>query len=168
MAEMRLADVRVSLPAQAPVIMLQEVEGARRILLIFIGKVEAEAIVKAMRGSLVPRPLTHDLFRDVLEELDVTLERVVITELRVDDEGNGTFYAELHLMIGTAKHVVSARPSDAIALAARTSSPIFVADDLLEAEGKLPEEESESEDDEMLVERFHDFIEGIRPEDFAS
>lgn len=168
MVEMRLADVRVSLPAQAPVIMLQEVEGARRILLIFIGKVEAEAIVKAMRGSPVPRPLTHDLFRDTLEELGASLERVVITELRVDDEGNGTFYAELHLAVGERRHVVSARPSDAIALAARTASPIFVADDLIDAEGKVPEEEPESEDDEMLVERFHDFIEGLRPEDFAS
>ncbi|MHB8463941.1 MAG: bifunctional nuclease family protein [Acidimicrobiales bacterium] len=168
MAEMRLADVRVSLPAQAPVIMLQEVEGLRRILLIFIGKVEAEAIVKAMRGSSVPRPLTHDLFRDVIEELGATLERVVITELRVDDEGNGTFYADLHLAVGEARHVVSARPSDAIALAARTSSPIFVSDDLLDAEGKVPEEETDSDDDEQLVERFHDFIEGIRPEDFAS
>ncbi|SRR5581483_5040143 len=168
MAEMRLADVRVHLPAQAPVVILQELEGARRILHIFIGKVEAEAIVKAMRGSQVPRPLTHDLFRDVLDDLQVSLEQVVITELRVDEEGNGTFYAELHLRLGTAEHVVSSRPSDAIALAARTGSPIFVADDLLDAEGKIPEEETDGEDDELLVERFHDFIEGIRPEDFAS
>jgi hypothetical protein len=168
MVEMRLADVRVSLPAQAPVIMLQEIEGARRILLIFIGKVEAEAIVKAMRGSVVPRPLTHDLFRDALEELGATLERVVITELRVDDEGNGTFYAELHLLLGDKRHIVSARPSDAVALAARTASPIFVADELIDAEGKVPEDEPDSEDDEVLVEKFHDFIEGIRPEDFAS
>jgi hypothetical protein len=173
MAEMHLADVRVSLPTQAPVVMLQEAGGARRILLIFIGKAEAEAIVKAMRGTVLPRPLTHDLFRDVIEALGAVLERVEITELRVDSEGNGTFYAELHLLIGEKRQVVSARPSDAIALAARTGSPIFASDALLDAEGRPPEDETraddgEDEDDEELVEQFHDFIEGIRPEDFAS
>ncbi len=169
MVEMQLADVRVSLPTQAPVVMLQEVGGARRILFIFIGNPEADAIVKAMRGSVPPRPLTHDLFRDVLEALGARLERVVVTELRIDEEGNGTFYAELHLSVGDARHVVSARPSDAIALAARTGSPIFASDALVDAEGKVPEDESaEPEPDEQLVEKFHDFIEGIRPEDFAS
>ena len=100
MAEMHLADVRVSLPTQAPVVLLQEVGGARRVLFIFIGTPEADAIVKAMRGSVPPRPLTHDLFRDVLDAMGAALERVEITELRTDPEGNGTFYAELHLRVG--------------------------------------------------------------------
>jgi uncharacterized protein len=168
MVEMHLADVRVSLPTQAPVVLLQETGGARRILFIFIGNPEADAIVKAMRGSVPPRPLTHDLFREVIETMGGRLEHVVVTELRVDGEGNGTFYAELHLAIGEQHHVVSARPSDAIALAARTGSPIYATDALLDAEGKVPEPESDGEDDEQLVEKFHDFIEGIRPEDFAS
>jgi len=168
MAEMHLADVRVSLPTQAPVVLLQETGGARRILFIFIGNPEADAIVKAMRGSVPPRPLTHDLFRDVLSALGARLDRVEVTELRVDGDGNGTFLAELHLMVGDQRHVVSARPSDAIALAARTGSPIFASDSLLDAEGKVPEEETDGEDDDQLVEKFHDFIEGIRPEDFAS
>lgn len=168
MVEMRLADVRVSLPTQAPVVLLQETGGAKRVLFIFIGNPEADAIVKAMRGSVPPRPLTHDLFRDVLDTLGARVERVVVTELRIDADGNGTFYAELHLAIGDQHHVVSARPSDAIALAARTGSPIFASEALLDAEGKVPEEEEPAQDDEQLVEKFHDFIEGIRPEDFAS
>jgi bifunctional DNase/RNase len=169
MVEMQLADVRVSLPTQAPVVLLQEVGGARRILFIFIGNPEADAIVKAMRGSVPPRPLTHDLFRNVMETLGARLDRVVVTELRVDNEGNGTFFAELHLTVGESQHVVSARPSDAIALAARTGSPIFASDALVDAEGKVPEEDAaEPEPEEQLVEKFHDFIEGIRPEDFAS
>ena len=168
MPEMHLADVRVSLPTQAPVVLLQETGGARRILFIFIGNPEADAIVKAMRGSVPPRPLTHDLFRDVIAALGARLDRVEVTELRVDGDGNGTFLAELHLMVGDKRHVVSARPSDAIALAARTGSPIFASDSLLDAEGKVPEEETNGEDDDQLVEKFHDFIEGIRPEDFAS
>src|SRR5215472_9822487 len=104
MVEIQLADVRVSLPTQAPVVLLQETGGARRILFIFIGNPEADAIVKAMRGSVPPRPLTHDLFRDVMETLGATLDRVVVTELRIDAEGNGTFYAELHLTVGDQHH----------------------------------------------------------------
>jgi len=173
MVEMHLADVRVSLPTQVPVVLLQEAGGARRILYSFIGNPEADAIVKAMRGSVPPRPLTHDLFRDVVEVLGATVERIVVTELRLDEANNGTFYAELHLAVGDQHHVVSARPSDAIALAARTGSPIFASDSLLDAEGKAPEEEEvegegDGEDAQQLVEKFHDFIEGIRPEDFAS
>src|SRR5579871_4572916 len=108
MVEMQLADVRVSLPTQAPVVMLQEAGGARRILYIFIGNPEADAIVKAMRGSVPPRPLTHDLFRDVVEALGARVERVVVTELRLDEANNGTYYAELHLAVGDQHHVVSA------------------------------------------------------------
>ncbi len=170
MVEMHLADVRVSLPTQAPVVLLQEAGGARRILFIFIGNPEADAIVKAMRGSVPPRPLTHDLFRDVIETLGARLDRVVVTELRVDDR------RQRHVLRraaphgrGDRSHVISARPSDAIALAARTGSPIFASDGLLDAEGKVPEEDAaEPEPEEQLVEKFHDFIEGIRPEDFAS
>ena len=169
MVEMHLADVRVSMPTQVPVILLQEAEGARRILYIFIGNPEADAIVKAMRGTVTPRPMTHDLFRDVIEELGATLDRVVVTGLQLDSEQNGTYIAELHLTVGGTEHVVSARPSDAVALAARTGSPIFADDDLVEAEGKVPEEEPAAEEDaDELVEQFHDFVEGLRPEDFAS
>ena len=165
---MRLADVRVSLPTNNPVVLLEEAAGGRT-LFIFIGNAEADAIVKAMRGSVPPRPLTHDLFRDVLLALGAELERVVITELRTDDEGNGTFYAELHLQQPSGQLIVSARPSDAIALAARLACPIFVDEAVLEAEGVLLQsEEAEEGEDETLVEQFHDFIEGIRPEDFAS
>jgi bifunctional DNase/RNase len=168
MVEMHLADVRVSLPTNNPVVLLEEVGGGRT-LFIFIGNPEADAIVKAMRGAVPPRPMTHDLFRDVLTEFGAVIERVVVTELRMDPEGNGTFYAELHLKLGDRRHVVSARPSDAIALATRLGAPIFVDEAVLDAEGVvLQNDESDQVEDEALVEQFHDFIEGLRPEDFAS
>jgi uncharacterized protein len=168
MVEMRLADVRVSLPTNNPVVLLEEMEGGRT-LFIFIGNPEADAIVKAMRGSVPPRPLTHDLFRDVLGAIGAEIERVVVTELRMDSEGNGTFFAELHLTVNGKQIVVSSRPSDAIALAARTGSPIFVDEAVLDAEGVfLQSDEAEDGEDDALVEQFHEFIEGIRPEDFAS
>jgi bifunctional DNase/RNase len=172
MVEMHLADVRVSLPTNNPVVLLEEVGGGAgqpaRTLFIFIGNPEADAIVKAMRGAVPPRPMTHDLFRDALATLGAVVDRVVVTELRMDAEGNGTFYAELHLRVGEQRHVVSARPSDAIALAARMGSPIFVDEAILETEGVLLPDETAEPVEEALVEQFHDFVEGLRPEDFAS
>ena len=168
MVEMHLTAVRVELPTNNPVVLLQEVAGARRTLPIFIGAPEATAIAFAIQGVSTSRPMTHDLFRDVLVTLGVTLERVLITELR-----EGTYYAELHLVQGTERSVVSSRPSDAIALAARLGAPIFAEDDLIDSEGVqlAPDDEDETEDGEVpeeIVTQFREFIEGIRPEDFSS
>jgi bifunctional DNase/RNase len=169
MVEMHLQAVRVELPTNNPVVLLQEVGGAHRTLPIFIGPPEATAIAFALQGVSTQRPMTHDLMRDVLVALGVTVERVVITELR-----GGTFFAELHLNQGGRGEVISCRPSDAIALAARTGTPIFCDDELIDAEGMvLPAEEEgeegdESADPEAIVDEFKHFIDNIRPEDFTS
>jgi bifunctional DNase/RNase len=170
MVEMHLAAVRVELPTNNPVVLLQEVEGSRRTLPIFIGAPEATAIAFALQGVTPPRPMTHDLMRDVLAALGATLERIVVTELRMGDDGrSGTYYAELHLRLGTESRIVSSRPSDAIALAARMGTPIFAEDDLLDEAGIVidAEDEDDTPPDE-LVTQFRQFIEGIRPEDFSS
>jgi bifunctional DNase/RNase len=170
MVEMHLAAVRVELPTNNPVVLLQETEGSRRTLPIFIGAPEATAIAFALQGVVPPRPMTHDLMRDVLVALGATLERIVVTELRMGDDGrSGTYYAELHLKQGGDTRIVSSRPSDAIALAARMGTPIYAEDDLLDEAGIVidPDEEEETPPDE-LVTQFRQFIEGIRPEDFSS
>jgi bifunctional DNase/RNase len=170
MVEMHLAAVRVELPTNNPVVLLQEVEGARRTLPIFIGAPEATAIAFALQGVTPPRPMTHDLMRDVLVALGATLERVVVTELRMGEDGrSGTYYAELHLRLGGEARIVSSRPSDAIALAARLGTSIYADDDLLDEAGIVidTEDEDETPPDE-LVSQFRQFIEGIRPEDFSS
>lgn len=171
MVEMQLHAVRVELPTNNPVVLLQEVGGARRTLPIFIGPPEATAIAFALQGVTTQRPMTHDLMRDMLVALGVTVERVLITELRAN-----TFFAELHLNVAGRVEIVSSRPSDAIALAARLGTPIFCDDDLIDAEGMvIPDdpEEAESEagsggDPEQIVDEFKHFIENIRPEDFTS
>jgi hypothetical protein len=170
MVEMHLAAVRVELPTNNPVVLLQEVEGARRTLPIFIGAPEATAIAFALQGVSPPRPMTHDLMRDVLVALDATLERVVITELRMGEDGrSGTYYAELHLRLAGEARIVSSRPSDAIALAARLGTTIYAEDDLLDEAGIVidAEDDDDTPPDE-LVSQFRQFIEGIRPEDFSS
>lgn len=168
MVEMHLTAVRVELPTNNPVVLLQEIGGARRTLPIFIGAPEATAIAFALQGVATSRPMTHDLFRDVLTATGVALDRVLITELR-----EGTYYAELHLSQNGQSTVVSARPSDAIALAARLGAPIFAEDELIDAEGvqlavdEDDDEEVEGNPDE-IVSQFRQFIEGVRPEDFSS
>ncbi|MDQ3681248.1 MAG: bifunctional nuclease family protein [Actinomycetota bacterium] len=169
MVEMRLAAVRVELPTNNPVVLLQEVEGARRTLPIFIGPPEATAIAYAHQGVSTTRPMTHDLMRDLLAGLGAVLERVVITELRMSEDGRGgTYFAELHLRLGEQSQVVSSRPSDAIALAARTGSSIYAEEDLLDEAGLVMETEDDDEAaPDELVSEFRQFIEGVRPEDFG-
>jgi bifunctional DNase/RNase len=166
MVEMQLAAVRVDLQSNTPVVLLQESDGAQRTLPIFIGAPEATAIAYAMQNVAVQRPLTHDLLRDLLVDLGVQVDAVVITELR-----ESTFYAEIRMTHEGRPHVVSSRPSDAIALAARLGTPIYAEDSLLDAEGVVLQNEDEPEEPESqdeLVMEFREFIKGIRPEDFSS
>jgi hypothetical protein len=165
MVEVRLRAVRVDLQSNTPVLLLQETEGEGRTLPIFIGTPEAAAIAYALQGVAMPRPMTHDLIRDVLTSLEVAVERVVITELR-----SSTYYAELQLRAGAQRAVVSSRPSDAVAVAIRTGSPLYVADDLMDAEGILLAIEPSDDDDESpdeLVGQFRQFLDSIKPEDFS-
>ena len=144
--------VRVEMPSNQPIVLLREVTG-ERYLPIWIGAVEATAIAFAQQGVVTARPMTHDLLKDVLDALDRPLEEVHVTELR-----DGVFYAELHLAGGV---VVSARPSDAIALALRTGSVIRGEEAVLAEAGIAIPDEQEDE-----VERFREFLDTISPEDF--
>jgi uncharacterized protein len=166
MVEMHLAAVRVELPTNTPILLLQEASGARRTLPIYIGAAEATAIAYALQGVVTARPMTHDLLRDMLVELGATVDCVVITELR-----DSTFFAEIRVTLAGRHHTVSARPSDAIALAARLGTTIYAEDALLDAEGVVlqnDEDADASPDQDQLVVEFRQFIEGIRPEDFSS
>jgi bifunctional DNase/RNase len=161
---MELLGVRVELPANTPVVMLRE-EGPERprVLPILIGGPEASAIHSAMEGILPPRPLTHDLLVTVLQTLGTTLEHIVITEVR-----EHTFFAELHLLNAAGRMVVSSRPSDAIALAVRTGSPIFAEEALLDEAAVEAPVEAEEGDEEAILDEFRDFLDDVNPEDFAS
>lgn len=162
MVEMELVGVRVELPSNAPIVLLREVGGQHRTLPIFIGGPEATAIAFALEGVETPRPMTHDLLKDVLVTIGATLTRVVVTELR-----ESTFYAELHLRTASGEHVVSSRPSDAVALAARTGTAIFCSESVLD-EAAYPPDDDPPEEAEEVVEQFREFIDSVNPEDFAS
>jgi len=163
MVEMELIGVRVELPTNAPIVLLRETDGSHRTLPIFIGGPEATAIAFALEGVDTPRPMTHDLMKNVLDELGWQLDRVIVTELR-----ESTFFAELHLTSNGQTHVISARPSDAIALAARTGTTIFADESVLDEAAYPPEDEQTEEAQDEVVEQFKEFIDNVNPEDFAS
>jgi uncharacterized protein len=152
MRQMDVVGVRVEMPSNQPIVLLREIDG-ERYLPIWIGAVEATAIAFAQQGVVPARPLTHDLLRDVLEALGQTLEQVRITEL-----SDGVFFAVLAFGGGVE---VSARPSDAIALALRTGTAIHCAEDVLVEAGIAVPDEQEDE-----VEKFREFLDQISPDDF--
>ncbi|HSP03225.1 MAG TPA: bifunctional nuclease family protein [Acidimicrobiales bacterium] len=163
-SEMELVGVRVDMPSNTPVMLLRELEGDRRLLAIMIGGPEAQAIAFALDGVETRRPLTHDLIALLLDELDAHLDRIVISALRDD-----VYYADLHLRVGEQDHVVSARPSDALAIAVRVGTPVFADEAVLAEAGYLDVPDDEDlEDDDEVVEEFREFIDQVNPEDFAS
>jgi len=110
-----------------PIIVLRDEEG-QRILPIWVGVFEANAIALQIENVQTPRPMTHDLLKNVIEDLAATVERIVVSELR-----ENTFYARIHLRTGGGSVIVDARPSDAIALALRTQAPIFVEEAVIQS-----------------------------------
>ena len=161
---MELVGVRVELPTSTPIALLRERAGGRRVLPIFIGGPEATAIAFALEEVTTPRPMTHDLMKNVLDDLGVSVESISVTDLR-----DGTFYAEIEFHARDGVHRVSSRPSDAIALAARTGTPIFAAEAVLDEAGyTADEDEEEPAEAEEVVEQFREFIDTVNPEDFAS
>ncbi|EDY45018.1 bifunctional nuclease family protein [Streptomyces sp. SPB074] len=154
MNELDVVGVRVEMPSNQPIVLLREV-GGDRYLPIWIGAGEATAIAFAQQGMTPARPLTHDLFKNVLEAVGQELTEVRITALK-----DGIFHADLVFASGIE---VSARPSDAIALALRTGSPIYGAEELLDSAGIAIPDEQEDE-----VEKFREFLDQISPEDFGT
>ena len=158
--ELTVVGVRVELPSNQPIVLLKEVLG-ERYLPIWIGAVEATAIALAQQGVVPARPLTHDLLKDVLDGLGAELAAVTITDLR-----EGIYFADLQFRTGVT---VSARPSDAIALAIRAGTTIYAEESVLaEAGVAIPDESDEAEVDVETVERFREFLDQVSPEDFET
>src|ERR1700691_1257284 len=172
MIEVVLRAVRVDVGTSTPLLLLEEV-GGERVLPIFIGAPEATAIAYALGNIETPRPMSHDLLGNVIGALGAQLFAAEITAL-VDN----VFFANLRLLRDSSEINVSARPSDAVALALRVGAPILVNDDLMAAEGRVMELDLDDDDDEDeddtdapneadLVAELREFLDTIRPEDFG-
>jgi bifunctional DNase/RNase len=156
MIELNLVGVRVELPTNQPIVLLKEREG-ERYLPIWIGAMEATAIAFALQGIVTQRPMTHDLLKNILEEVGAQVDRIVITELK-----EGTFYAVIHMSVNGSSYEVSSRPSDAIALAVRVNTPIFANEEVLTEASIVIRDDEEQE-----VQKFREFLDQVTPEDFA-
>ena len=158
MREVQIYGVSFDMVGKQPIVLLKTIDD-NRFLPIWIGHPEAAAILMKLQGADTPRPMTHDLIVDMLDQADTTCERISITELR-----DNTFYASITLSIAGSEIEIDSRPSDALALAVRMSAPIFVADEVID-ESSIEFEQGEEDNDEV-VEKFKDFLDDISPEDF--
>jgi bifunctional DNase/RNase len=156
---MEVIGVRVEMPSNQPIVLLKEIDGSR-FLPIWVGAVEATAIAFAQQGVEPPRPLTHDLMNNLVELLDATLTAVHLTGIK-----DGIFYATMLLRDSKGGQLtISARPSDAIALAVRSHSNILATEELLDEIGiEIPQGDGENQE----VEKFREFLDQINPEDFV-
>jgi bifunctional DNase/RNase len=150
--------VSFDVASKQPIVLLK-VEGKNRFLPIWIGHPEAAAILMKLQKAELPRPMTHDLLANAIERLSASVSAIIVTELR-----DNTFYAVIQLDVSGEKLRLDSRPSDAIALAVRTDSPIYVSTELLSANGI--EFEQEIEDVEEIVKEFRQFLDEVSPQDF--
>lgn len=157
MIEMKVAGIALDAVTRSPIVLLKDA-AARRALPIYIGQDQAKAIIGALENQPPPRPLTHDLMVNLLDAWDMTLERIVIHSLQ-----DNTFYAILTISHEETKKEIDARPSDAIALALRTNSPIWVMEEVI-ADASIP---VDRDADEAEQQAFREFISNLRPEDFV-
>lgn len=154
--EMKVRGLALDPLSNMPIIILKD-EEEKRSLPIWVGIFEANAIALELEKISTPRPMTHDLLKNVLETLEAQVEKIVVNDLR-----DNTFFAVIHIHQGGREYTVDSRPSDAIAIAIRVGAPIFVAEDVVRR-AKSVEVSKEAEDQERLRE----WLENLKPEDFG-
>ena len=159
MHEMVIYGVSFDLGSKQPIVLLKTAEG-NRFLPIWIGHPEAAAILMKLQGASTPRPMTHDLVTDMLEQLDAQVIRITVTELK-----ESTFYASITVQQNGSEVEIDSRPSDAIALAVRAEAPIFAADDVIEE--SAIEFEGEEVNEEEMIDEFKRFLDDVSPDQFA-
>jgi hypothetical protein len=161
--EMKVAGITVDPFSNSPIVILKEVEGTKA-LPIWIGVLEASAIAAELGNVKPPRPMTHDLMRDILNHLSVNVEKIEVNDLK-----DNTFYATIYLMIGNSNLAIDSRPSDAMALALRTSSPIFVSEEVIKESRTIDLDKAMGDIDEQKEdsEKWAEILENLSPEDFG-
>jgi len=156
LVEMQIKGLMLDPVTNVPIVLLRDADG-QRVLPIWVGPAEANAIALQIENLSPPRPMTHDLLRDVVGALGVTVQRVIISDLK-----GSTYYAYLELRQGDDVILVDARPSDALALAARTRAPIFVRDSVLDQEKSLDVATDQADQD-----RLQRWLESLDPDDMG-
>ena len=160
MHEMVIYGVSFDMVGKQPIVLLKTADG-NKFLPIWIGHPEAAAILMKLQGAATPRPMTHDLFTEILGQLEARVVRIAVTELR-----ENTFYALITVAVDGTELEIDSRPSDAIALAVRAGAPIFAAEAVIEE--SAIEFEHEDVNEEEVVEEFKKFLDEVKPDDFSA
>lgn len=155
MIEMKVAGIALDAATRSPIVLLKDASD-RRALPIYIGQDQAKAIISVLEGQTPPRPLTHDLFVNLLEAWDMVVERVIIHSLQ-----DNTFYALLVVKQGETRREIDSRPSDAISIALRTGSPIWVMEEVV-ADASIP---VDRDADEAERRAFREFLSNLSPDE---
>ncbi|MBW2221900.1 MAG: bifunctional nuclease family protein [Deltaproteobacteria bacterium] len=158
--EMKLAGLIMDSTTNAPVIVLKDLED-KEVISIWIGLLEASAIAVELEKIDLPRPMTHDLVKNVFNSLNIKVLKVEIADLR-----DNTFYAYIHLGMGGKTFTIDARPSDAIAIALRTKSPIYVDEDVIKKSKKMDLESIKEVGKTDGSKELKDLLERMSPDDF--
>jgi uncharacterized protein len=162
MQEMQIYGVSFDLVGKQPIVLLKTAEG-NKFLPIWIGHPEAAAILMKLQSASTPRPMTHDLVTDMLDQLGAQVVRITVTELR-----ENTFFAQITVQQDGSEIDVDSRPSDAIALAIRADAPIYAADEVIEESAiEFEGDEINQEDLEREVSKFKQFLDHVTPDEFA-
>ena len=162
MQEMQIYGVSFDLVGKQPIVLLKTAEG-NKFLPIWIGHPEAAAILMKLQSASTPRPMTHDLVTDMLDQLGAQVVRITVTELR-----ENTFFAQITVQQDGSEVDIDSRPSDAIALAIRADAPIYAADEVIEESAiEFEGDEINQEDLEKEVSKFKQFLDHVTPDEFA-
>jgi hypothetical protein len=154
--EMKVKGLVVDPMSKMPIVLLQDLS-SDRVLPIWIGVFEANAIALIMENIETPRPMTHDLFKNMLEKVGITIEKIVVNDVQ-----NNTFFALIHCLHQGRRVIIDSRPSDAIALALRTKSPIYVREEVVKLSHSLKLDDNVETSEKILK-----WMESLKPEDLG-
>ena len=158
--EMKVAGITVDPFTNTPIVLLKDLD-AKDVLPIWIGLLEASSIATALENIQTPRPMTHDLLKNILDNLDAKVIRIEVNDLK-----DNTYYALLHLEVNKKRFTVDARPSDAIAIAIRTEAPIFVEESVIHRSAKV---DLAQKGDKVITDtsEWEDILENLSQDDFG-
>lgn len=159
--EMRVSGLTIDPFTNTPIVILKDLE-EKNVLPIWIGLLEASAIATELENIQLPRPMTHDLVRNIFDKLKVEVKKVEVVDIR-----DNTFFATLHLIVARKTIIIDSRPSDAIALALRTKAPIFVDEKVIEKSREISLEGLKKEGGKTAVDKWEEILETMTPEDFG-
>ena len=159
--EMKVSGITVDPFTNMPIVILKDLEDKHAVP-IWIGLLEASAIITELEKIELPRPMTHDLLKNIIDTLHVHVNKIEVNELK-----DNTFYATLHIQLGGKKYTIDSRPSDALAIALRTNAPIFVSEKVIEQSKKIDLGKPEPGKKDKGSEKWTEILENLSPEDFG-